>query len=61
LSIDGMVKATNQALGSLCLACFNGDYPVNIPPGANKEAMERPRHSLAPEESPQAELFGNLR
>jgi amidophosphoribosyltransferase len=61
LSIEGMVKATRQAMGSLCLACFNGDYPVAIPPGAGKEVMERPRHSLAPEESPQAELFGNLR
>jgi amidophosphoribosyltransferase len=61
LSIEGMVAATRQAFGSLCLACFNGDYPVAIPPGANKEVMERPRHSLAPEDSPQAELFGNLR
>ncbi len=61
LSLEGMVKATQQAMGSLCMACFNNDYPVPIPPGANKESMERPRHGLAPDESHQPELFAKLK
>lgn len=61
LSEQGMVAATKQAFDSLCLACFNGDYPVAIPPGANKEAMTRTRHSLVPESAPQPDLFGKLK
>ncbi|MBV7363312.1 amidophosphoribosyltransferase [Actinomycetaceae bacterium TAE3-ERU4] len=34
LSVDGMVKATNQAAGELCLACFTGKYPLSPPTGA---------------------------
>ncbi|QWW19763.1 amidophosphoribosyltransferase [Schaalia sp. 19OD2882] len=33
LSLEGMVKATNQGT-SLCMGCFNGDYPESIPAGA---------------------------
>jgi amidophosphoribosyltransferase len=61
LSIDGMVKATQQAIGSLCLACFNNDYPVPIPEGAGKFVMGKHRAGLAPEPTPQAELFGKLK
>jgi amidophosphoribosyltransferase len=28
LSLDGMVRATGRAKGSLCRACFDGDYPI---------------------------------
>jgi len=31
LSLDGMVKATSLSKDDLCLACFNGDYPVSPP------------------------------
>jgi amidophosphoribosyltransferase len=38
LSVDGMTKATEQPKGSLCRACFDGEYPV---PGATaKFALE---------------------
>ena len=33
LSIDGMVKASRQDPSTLCMACFNGDYPISIPAG----------------------------
>ena len=33
LSIDGMVKASGQDPSTLCMACFNGDYPISIPAG----------------------------
>jgi len=31
LSLDGMVRATGLPKENLCLACFNGDYPVPPP------------------------------
>ena len=61
LSLEGMVKATGRQTNKYCLACFNNEYPVPIPEGANKEAMTANRHSLAPEPDPQAELFGRLK
>lgn len=30
LSLEGMVAATGQAPENLCLACFNGKYPVSV-------------------------------
>ncbi|MDO5729860.1 MAG: amidophosphoribosyltransferase [Actinomycetaceae bacterium] len=33
LSVDGMVRSTGQPENSLCLACFNGNYPMPVPPG----------------------------
>jgi amidophosphoribosyltransferase len=60
LSIDGMVKATQQALGSLCLACFNGEYPVPVPDGAGKFVMGKQR-GLVPDSSPQTDMFGKLK
>lgn len=30
LSIDGLVRAIGKPADSLCLACFNGDYPIDI-------------------------------
>lgn len=32
LSMEGMIRATRQGT-SLCLGCFNGDYPEQIPKG----------------------------
>ncbi len=61
LSVEGMVKSTGLAKDSFCLACFDGKYPVIIPEGAGKEVMGKQRKSLAPEISPQAELFGKLK
>ena len=31
VSLDGLVAATSQAAGSLCRACFDGQYPVPVP------------------------------
>ncbi len=61
LSVDGMVKASRQPANAFCLACFNGEYPVAIPDGGGKHIMGKERKSLAPEASPQAELFGKLK
>jgi amidophosphoribosyltransferase len=61
LSVPGMVKATGLPKENFCLACFDGNYPVAVPDGTNKEVMGKQRKSLAPEASPQAELFGKLK
>ncbi|GDX08469.1 amidophosphoribosyltransferase [Verrucomicrobiota bacterium] len=61
LSVPGMVKATGLPKENFCLACFDGNYPVLVPDGTNKEVMGKQRKSLAPEASPQAELFGKLK
>lgn len=31
LSIDGMLKATQENVDHFCHACFSGQYPVEIP------------------------------
>lgn len=31
LSLEGLVKATQQEENSFCTACFNGNYPISIP------------------------------
>ncbi|NUL83560.1 MAG: amidophosphoribosyltransferase [Armatimonadetes bacterium] len=37
LSIGGLVKAVGQPRGRFCLACFDGEYPIEIPDGARPE------------------------
>jgi amidophosphoribosyltransferase len=43
LSLDGMVKATGLSKDSFCLACYNGDYPVQYDPLVDKHIIERRR------------------
>lgn len=31
VSIEGMVEATEQPVNELCLACFDGNYPLGVP------------------------------
>lgn len=33
LSFEGMKRAVNSLASDLCMACFNGDYPIPIPEG----------------------------
>lgn len=42
LSIDGAVAAVGRPNGEFCLACFNGDYPIAVPPHVAKDAFEAP-------------------
>ena len=32
VSLDGLVQATEQPRSRLCMACFDGDYPITLPP-----------------------------
>ena len=40
LSIDNVVRATHIHRADLCLACFDGNYPVPIEEGTGKFSME---------------------
>ena len=43
LSQEGMVRATGKPEESFCMACYNGNYPVEYDPTVDKHIMER-RH-----------------
>ena len=40
LSLDGLVEATGLDKDAFCLACFNGDYPVEPDRNFKKDALE---------------------
>jgi amidophosphoribosyltransferase len=33
VSLDGLVSATEQPRTRLCMACFDGNYPIELPAG----------------------------
>lgn len=37
LTHDGLTQAMGRMAGEICLACFNGDYPIPIPEGKNNK------------------------
>lgn len=41
LSLEGLVKAIGLPVERLCLACFNGDYPVEVPSYCTKHLFEK--------------------
>lgn len=43
LTQDGMVRATGQPGDSFCMACYDGQYPVEYDPTMDKHIMERRR------------------
>ena len=43
LSLDEMVAATGTCHDDFCLACFNGEYPIDIP-----ESVKQGKLSLEP-------------
>ena len=40
LSLDGMVEATGLSKDNFCLACFNGEYPIQPEAGISKLSLE---------------------
>jgi amidophosphoribosyltransferase len=40
LSLEGMVAAAGQGTQSYCRACFDGEYPIEVPEGAGKYVLE---------------------
>jgi len=45
LSLDGMVAATGAPKDDFCRACFDGEYPIEVPEGAGKFLLEQPVRS----------------
>jgi amidophosphoribosyltransferase len=43
LSQEGMVRATGHPKESFCMACYDGNYPVEYDPAVDKHIMERQR------------------
>lgn len=41
LSLEGLLKAVDLPAERLCLACFNGDYPVEVPSYCTKYLFEK--------------------
>ena len=40
LSLEGMVAAAGDGKQTFCRACFDGEYPIDIPEGAGKYVLE---------------------
>jgi len=40
LSVDGLVRSVGKPAEQLCLACFTGDYPMEVPKTGNKKVFE---------------------
>jgi amidophosphoribosyltransferase len=40
LSLEGMVAAAGDGKETFCRACFDGEYPIDIPEGAGKYVLE---------------------
>jgi amidophosphoribosyltransferase len=47
LSQEGMVRATGLSKDSFCMACYDGDYPVEYDPKLEKNIMERRRNQTS--------------
>jgi amidophosphoribosyltransferase len=45
LSLDGMVAATGAPKDDFCRACFDGEYPIEVPGGVGKFLLEHPARS----------------
>ena len=41
ISIEGLIKSINMEEHQLCAACFNGDYPMEVPKVASKFLFEK--------------------
>ncbi|MBE3575302.1 MAG: phosphoribosylformylglycinamidine cyclo-ligase [Firmicutes bacterium] len=52
LSEEGLVRAVGQAREKLCLACFNGQYPLPVEEGLSKDLMEPGHGEACQAESP---------
>jgi amidophosphoribosyltransferase len=45
LSLEGMVAATGAPKDDFCRACFDGEYPIEVPAGTGKFLLEQPARS----------------
>jgi len=45
LELDDLIASTGREAGELCTACFDGDYPIDIP-----DSLRRGKLRLEPAE-----------
>jgi amidophosphoribosyltransferase len=50
VSLDGLVSATEQPRSRLCMACFDGQYPIELPDIVGKHVLEGIEKSVAARE-----------
>lgn len=41
ISVEGLMRSVNKSKADLCVACFNGDYPLKVPKTGNKMLFEK--------------------
>ncbi len=46
ISVDGLVKSIHKTKDNLCVACFNGSYPIEVPNSADKNMFENKKTVL---------------
>jgi amidophosphoribosyltransferase len=51
LSLDGLVAATEQPRTRLCRACFDGNYPIELPQVVGKHVLEGIERAVGAAES----------
>jgi amidophosphoribosyltransferase len=51
LSLDGLVAATEQPRTRLCRACFDGNYPIELPQLVGKHVLEGIERAVGATES----------
>lgn len=40
ISVEGLIRSIHKTNNDLCVACFNGDYPIDVPKSASKFMFE---------------------
>jgi amidophosphoribosyltransferase len=41
ISVEGLMRSVNKSKNDVCVACFNGDYPLKVPKTGNKMLFEK--------------------
>jgi amidophosphoribosyltransferase len=57
VSLDGLIAATDQPKTRLCRACFDGEYPIELPEIVGKHVLEGIEKSVAGREPERAASF----
>jgi amidophosphoribosyltransferase len=46
LSPEGLIRAVEQERDRFCMACFTGEYPIQVQLQFDKLALERPKEAV---------------
>jgi amidophosphoribosyltransferase len=48
VSLDGLISSSEQPRSRLCMACFNGEYPIELPEVIGKHVLEGIERTVLP-------------